>query len=658
MTDPADYLTRYQPEVTVDLEKVVTLDFETYWDSKEFSLRKMSMEEYIRDPRFLVHGLSMKQGDQPAKYFPTHELVAGVLACLPMDRATVVAHNAAFDGLILSEIYKVHPRRVLCTGAMAAMAFGNNLNSLSLASLTSKFLPGQIKDAHILQTTDGKRNLTDVEQEAMGDYCNGDVDKTWALFKKFLPLIDQSVWNLDFIDMVTRMYTDPALLLDPHVLAELVANEGIAKQEALESSMAGSMTQIRSNPQFATLLESLGVTPPTKISITTGKETWAFAKDDRAFVKLLQHEDPRVRDLVAARLRIKTSINETRAQSYLEVAHRGTWPVHLYISGARTTHRLSGGAGGGGNPQNLGKKSPLRAAILPPPGYQLLVVDSAGIEMRGQMALAHEHAVVERLKEPKFDLYSVFACEIYGETHVGNIQKKQRDTGKVAMLSLGFGSGAAKFHHTAWTWGVNLTEEEAARIVSLYRNTFPRIPRAWDVCGRILNQLARGSEEGTWFDHVAKPVVNGPMGHPAILLPATGLYITYPNLKREYDDIEGRFKFRYDTHTSEEGRSGKLERVDLYGAKVFQHIIQAACRNVVVAHSLAADQFLRKEISHQCRTVMHVHDESVHLIPIGADAEKAREGVLKIYSTSPPFWDTLPTFGEAATGDNYATAKP
>lgn len=658
MTDPSTYLTQYQPEVTVDLEKTITLDFETYWDSKDYSLKKMSMEEYIRDPRFLVHGLGMKQGDRPTRYFAGQSLVSDVLAGLPMDRADVVGQNAAFDGLILSEIFNVHPRRILCTQAMAAMAFGNTLSSVSLHSLTNLFLPGQVKDAHILQVTDGKRNLTDAEQEAMADYCNGDVDKTWALFKKFLPLIDQSVWNLDFIDMVTRMYTDPTLWLEPHTLAELVANEGIAKQQALDNCSAGNMQQIRSNPQFATLLQSLGVDPPRKISLTTGKETWAFAKDDRGFERLLRHEDPRVRDLVAARLRIKTSINETRAQSYLEVAHRGTWPVHLYVSGARTTHRLSGGAGGGGNPQNLGKKSPLRAAILPPPGYQLLVADSSGIEMRGQMALANETAVVERLKEPDFDLYSVFACEIFGVTDASTIQKKQRDTGKVAMLSLGFGSGAAKFHHTAWTWGLNLTEEEAARIVSLYRATFHRIPRAWDVCGRILSQLARGEEESTWFDHIAKAVVNGPMGHPAILMPATGLYITYPNLRREYDEEEGRFVFRYDTYSYEEGRSGKLERVNLYGAKVFQHIIQSSCRNVVVAQSLAADQFLRKEISHQCRTVMHVHDESVHLIPMGADAEAALNGVLKIYATPPPFWNTLPTFGEAAIGDNYATAKP
>ena len=653
MRKPADYLIDYRPRVDVENDPVITLDFETYWDSKTFTLKKMSMEEYVRDPRFRMHGVGVKVNDQASQWFPGHDDAIRVLQALPFSRAIALGQNTLFDGLILNERCGVKPKVLMDTMPMCAMVYGNNVRSLSLAAQTRLFLPGHVKDQSILFDTDGKLHLSPAELDAMGEYCRGDCDKTYALYKLYLRYLQTTPTNLDVIDLVTRMFTEPMLMMNDRVLSQLIAHEAVEKEAAVASCIAFSRKELNSNPKMAVMLRSLGVEPPVKLN-KKGLETLAMAKDDREFVALVHHENEHVRSLVAARLRVKSSINETRAQKYLEVSSRGTWPVHLIVSGARTTQRLSGGPGGGGNPQNLGKKSPLREAIEPPDGFRMLAIDSKSIEMRGQIALAFEETVRQRLFDPLFDLYKVFGASVY-QVPLSEATDHIRGVGKVGMLSLGYGSGAPKFQHTAWTWGITLPDVEAGRVVSMYRNSFPGITKAWKICGRLVVMLARGEPEEWANNHLARPIVDGPMGHPAIELVNSGTFITYPNLRRELDKEEGRYRYRYDTFDK---KSRRLIRADLYGAKLWQHICQALCRNVLVDQMLAVDEFLKREISFDCRTVMQVHDESMHLIPDHADHDLAMQGALEIYGTAPSWWPGLPVFGEAAYGINYLKAKP
>lgn len=647
------YITDYQAVVDTDPEKTITLDWETFWDSKEYSLRKMSMEDYIRDPRFMVQGVGIQYGNKPAIWVRGEDRIHKALDRIPLDTMTVVCHNAHFDGLILSEHYGVRPKAFMDTHCMAAMIFGNNLASRSLANLTKKFLPGLVKDRTALYSTDGVRDLSPEVAEELAVYCKMDCYLTHELYKLFLPRLNDTPFNADLIDHIARMFTDPVLRLDHDTLHKLLAVEVREKQEALDACVATSFKQVRSNKQFATLLQALGIEPPVKISPTTHKETHAFAQTDREFMALQSHADPAVAQLVKSRLRIKTSINETRATKYLEVQSRGTWPVHLNVSGALTTHRLSGGSGGGGNPQNLGNKSPLRYAILPPAGYSMFAIDSKAIELRDAMTIAHEREVTIKLRDILYDAYSEFASTIYA-CDLSAIGGAERKVGKVAMLQLQYGAGWENFQQAAWQRDVILDDEEAIRITGLYRSTFTGITRAWKVCDRIIRELGRGHEEETWFDHLVRPVVNGPLGHPALLLVETGTYITYPNLKREYDEEDKRWSWNYDTF---DNKTHRIQRTKLYGSKMFGHICQSIARNVVLEQEVALDTFLRREIHHKCRVVMSVHDEAVCLVPDHADKQAAIGGALEIFNTSPSWWPELPVFGEAAWGATYGDAK-
>ena len=79
--------------------QTIVLDFETYYDT-EYSLRKMTPVEYILDPRFEVIGCAVKDGDAPAVWMTSEELVA-YLPTLP-SRRSPVTYDA--DSALLSPV--------------------------------------------------------------------------------------------------------------------------------------------------------------------------------------------------------------------------------------------------------------------------------------------------------------------------------------------------------------------------------------------------------------------------------------------------------------------------------------------------------------------------------------------------------------------------
>ena len=127
-----------------------------------------------------------------------------------------------------------------------------------------------------------------------------------------------------------------------------------------------------------------------KTSLTTGKETFAFAKSDEAFKALLEHEDVRVQTLVNARLGNKSTLEETRTQRFIDIAKRGLLPVPVKYYAAHT------GRWGGAdkiNLQNLPSRGPngkkLKKSMIAPDGYctdrlRLKPDRSTGIGMVGR----------------------------------------------------------------------------------------------------------------------------------------------------------------------------------------------------------------------------------------------------------------------------------
>ena len=103
----------------------ITLDFETYYSKKEkysLSAKGMTYEKYIRNPKFEIIGLAVKEFNRPAQWLAPHEIqdwldyVAGAYG---WENVRVIAHNGRFDMAILGWIYNVYPYQVADTMLMS-----------------------------------------------------------------------------------------------------------------------------------------------------------------------------------------------------------------------------------------------------------------------------------------------------------------------------------------------------------------------------------------------------------------------------------------------------------------------------------------------------------------------------------------------------------
>lgn len=315
--------------------QLITLDYETYFDD-EYSLKKMTTEEYVRSSRFKVHCVGVKKGKEPAY------IERGDLSYL--NGCAVLCHHAHFDGLILSHHYGVKPAFWFDTLSMARMALPH-LKSHSLEALAGHFGLG-------MKTIDynafkGKRELDEATQYMLEEGCKHDVELTYAIFKKLLPFV--SLEELRVIDLTIRMFTEPALRFNSHKAKEELEAIKINKERII-SDCGVTKEQLSSSKKFSEILISLGIEVPMKVSPTTGKLIPALSKTDEGMKALLDHENETVQVLVAARLEAKSTINETRLESLLGMDSRGPLTVYLKYYGAHTG-RFSGG--GGVNFQNF-----------------------------------------------------------------------------------------------------------------------------------------------------------------------------------------------------------------------------------------------------------------------------------------------------------------
>ena len=142
----------------------------------------------------------------------------------------------------------------------------------------------------------------------------------------------------DLLNYTVLKFLRSPLHLDPEVINRRLFVIKDEKQELLERVGMTDRKNLMSNALFAQTLEALGVEVPMKVSPTTGKSTYAFAKSDKDFQALAEHDNLEVQALVAARLGHKSTIEETRLERLLSIAEATgrRLPVSLLYYGAHT----------------------------------------------------------------------------------------------------------------------------------------------------------------------------------------------------------------------------------------------------------------------------------------------------------------------------------
>jgi DNA polymerase I-like protein with 3'-5' exonuclease and polymerase domains len=609
---------------------LITIDFETYYD-KEFSLSKMTTESYIRDPQFEVIGVGIKVNNEPTEWASgTHEQIKTYLHTFNWEESMVLCHNTLFDGAILSWRFAVRPRIYTDTLCIARALHGVEVGG-SLKSLTERYNIGA-KGTEVLSAIGKRRaDFTPEELDRYGDYCVNDVELTYKLFSIFMQK-EFPKQELKIIDLTLRMFIDPILELDTGLLESHLEDIKYRKDKLLIDAGVTDKKELMSNSKFAEVLKSLGVIPPMKTSLTTGKETLAFAKTDEAFKALLEHDDDQVQALVAARLGTKSTLEETRTQRFIDISKRGLLPVPVRYYAAHT------GRWGGDdkiNLQNLPSRGPngkkLKRSIITPEGYTMIDCDSAQIEARVLAWFAGQDNLTEAFRN-KEDVYVKMASTIYNVPE-DEVTKDQRFVGKTTILGAGYGMGAVKFQAQLQSFGFDMDLHEARRVISIYREANWKISQVWREAQNMVRYLANGDTLQFGLEGVLE--VDG--YEKAIRLPS-GLLLRYDDLKAEYDE-EGKLEYTYKT------RRG---RTRIYGGKVIENVCQAIARCII------GEQML--QIAKRHRVVLTVHDSVVCCVP-DAEVAEAQAYIEECMSWTPDWAAGLPINCESGTGKSYGECE-
>ena len=652
--------------------KILAVDFETRWSSKDkYTLSKMTTEEYVRDIRFKAFGIGYSWLDSDKINWVSHDEIPAWVASIDWSNTMVLAHNAQFDVSILSWVYNAHPKFILDSLSMARALRGVEVGN-SLMKLAEEYkLPPKGNAVH---TTDGLDELSyEIEQE-LAEYCKHDVFLCKEVYKRLHSEVEGGFPDdeLALIDMTLRMFTNPVLELDKDILNEAIEDER-TKREALLKKANIEDAALASNDKFADVLRLFGVEPPTKISKVTGKKAYAFAKNDALFQALLSSANEDIALLCEARLKVKSTLERTRAQRFVAIAERGTLPVPLNYYGAHTG-RWSASKGSGLNLQNLKRNSFLRRAIKAPAGYSLVVCDLAQIEPRVLAYLADYDELLAIFASGE-DAYASFGAQMFGIPGLSKTSHPElRQSAKSALLGCGYGMGWASFSAQLLTGflgapptvytkefakqlGVTaqdvdgfinyekdlermlsiprnisdkalLTHSLAARrIIRKYRQAAYPVVGFWELCDSLIRHSLF---EGNKREYKCLKFQKG-----RIILPK-GLSLRYPDLKGLPDD-KGRIQWVY----------GPDEK-KLYGGKLVENIVQAVARCVMT------DGMLRINVKYP--VVLTVHDEVVALVP-DAEVDEAKEWVLAQMVMEPSYMKGIPLNAEVDSGKNYGEAK-
>lgn len=654
--------------MTKPFDKILSIDFETRWSSKDYTLSKMTTEEYIRDNKFVAFGACTHEfgSDEPIRWVSGPDL-SEYFSGIDWGRTAVLAHNAQFDISILEWRYNYHPIFIFDTLSMARALRGVEVGN-SLAKLALDFgLPAKGTAVH---STDGIHELEPNLERELAEYCKHDVFLCEEIFKRLA--VSYPSKELQLIDMTLKMYTRPVLQLDQKMLIQALTEEGNIR-EALLQRLNIDESELASNPKFAQILTGLGVTPPTKISKTTGKQTLALAKNDALFQALLNGSNEDVALLCEARLKVKSTTERTRAQRFLDISQRGPLPVPLSYYGAQTG-RWTAAKGSAINMQNLKRKSFLRKAIMAPDGYQLVVGDLSQIEPRVLAWLADYDDMLNIFRAGG-DPYAAFGGQMF---NIPGLTKEShpdlRQSAKSALLGCGYGLGWSSFasqlltgflgappvrYERAFSKALNVNKDMAERflewseteiklrdiphtctyaelvhhaiaskrIIDIYRATASPVVSFWDMCSSLLVSALVNGKEHT---HKCLTFRKGEIELP------NGMCLRYPDL-REVKDEKGRSQWVYGPDATK-----------LYAGKITNNVTQALARVVMT------DGMLR--VGKRYPVVGTVHDELIALVP-DSEVEEAKTWVLAQMTMEPRYMPGIPLSADGGAHRRYGEAK-
>lgn len=639
--------------------KTLSIDIETYSD---IPLQKTGVYRYCESPNFeiLLFGYSIDSGPvQVVDLACGEHIPKEVLAALEDDSIIKWAFNAAFERVCLSRYLGyptgeyLDPESWHCSMVWAAtMGLPLSLEGV-----------GAVLGLEKQKLTEGKELIKYFCQPCLPTKANGQRTRNrpfhapdkWELFKRYnardveaemgiqqklskFPVLPQ-VWEEYDID---QEINDRGVRIDMELVEQAIQMDARSRQELTDAMKR--MTALENPNSVQQMKQWLS---------DNGVETDSLGK--KVVAELLKTAPPELAEVLTLRQQLaKSSVRKYQAMEKTVCSDKRARGMFMFY-GANRTGRFSGRNIQLQNlPQNhlpdlaearalvrsgdfdavelLYEDVPdtlsqlIRTAFIPRDGAHFLVADFSAIEARVIAWFAGEIWRQEVFSKGG-DIYCASASQMFKvpvEKH--GINGHLRQKGKIAELALGYGGsvGALK---AMGALEMGLTEEELPQLVDAWRQSNPNIVKFWWAVDRAVMEAVRYKHTTTDYGLT----FSCRSGMLFITLPS-GRKVAYVKPK------VGTNKFGGECITYEGiGSTKKWERLDSYGPKFVENIVQATARDILCY----AMRTLRC-----CSIVMHIHDELV----IEADPRMSLEAVCEQMGRTPPW-----AKGLLLRADGYAT---
>lgn len=629
---------------------ILSIDIETYSD---VDLTKCGVYAYSDSPNFEILLFAYAFDEEPTQivdFACGEQLPERVLAALEDPAVTKVAFNAQFERTCISRYLgrRLSPNGWQCTAVQSAM----------LALPLSLDNVGEVLNIQRKKLKEGTDLVRFFSMLCKPTKANGgrtrnrpeDAPEKWERFKTYCIRdvdaereIRQRLWKFPIPESEMELYrmdqeiNDRGILVDQQLVENAVLCDNQYRQ--MVTARAYELTGL-SNPNS-----------PVQIKGWLAEHGVEAEKLDKKTVKgLLTETDGEVLEVLKLRLLMaKTSVKKYEA---IERSVCSDGRVHglLQFYGANRTGRWAGRLVQVQNlPQNhipdlelarnlvkkqrfedldlLYESTPevlselIRTAFVPKPGCRFIVADFSAIEARVLAWFAGEQWRLNTFAEGG-DIYCASASKMFGVPVVKHgVNGHLRQKGKIAELALGYG-GAVGALTSMGALDMGMQEEELQPLVSQWRNSNPHITKFWwDVDAAAAKAVKERTE-----------VV---LGNLCFTYRSGILFITLPS-GRKLSYIKPRMtqnRFGRESLSYEGvGESKKWMRIETYGPKLVENIVQATARDLL---ALAMLRLRNKGFE----IVMHIHDEAVLEVPEGVSSV---EEICQIMSEQPDWAAGLP----------------
>jgi len=642
--------------------KTISIDIETYSDQP---LAKTGVYRYVESPAFeiLLFAYSIDGGEVHVVDLACGDSIPEAVKDALEDEGVIKwAFNAAFERICLSRFLGYPTGEYLNPGSWrCSMIWAATMGlPLSLEGV------GTVLGLEKQKLTEGKELIKYFCQPCAPTKTNGQrtrnlpahAPEKWLNFKKYNARDVEAEMS---IQAKLAKFPVPESVWDEYHLDQEINDRGVAlDMELVKQAIAldaRSRSELTTAMKELTSLENPNSVQQMKLWLAdNGMETDTLGK--KAVAEMLKTAPPEMKKVLILRQQLaKSSVKKYQAME-TAVCADGRARGMFQFYGANRTGRWAGriiqmqnlpqnhltnlsdarGLVRDGDfdavefffddvPDTLSQL--IRTAFVPCDGNKLIVADFSAIEARVIAWLAGEEWRQKVFAEGK-DIYCASASQMFGvpvEKH--GINGHLRQKGKIVELALGYGGsvGALK---AMGALEMGLTEEELPPLVDAWRQANPNITKLWwDVDHAVM--------EAVRFKHTNET-------HGIVFSCKSGmLFITLPS-GRQLAYVKpkiGTNKFGGDCITYEGvGGTKKWERLDSYGPKFVENIVQATARDILCY----AMQTLRN-----CSIVMHIHDEVV----IEADPRMNLDAVCDQMGRTPPWASGLQLRADGYETDFY-----